>query len=276
MRTPALEIIHAATRLMPVPLVPQIRLHLAGEPIEVWEHTERALGDTEQPPPFWAFAWPGGQALARYLLDHPAAVRGLRVLDLASGSGLVAIAAARAGAAEVSANDVDPLAVAAIAVNAAANGVTVAGRCDDLLGDDLLGEDLVAGDPLARDPGEGDLVRGDLVGDTPRGGGDGGRWPAADVVLVADAFYEKDLAVRVMTFAERARRHGARVLLADPGRAYLPRARLTALASYEVPGVGALEDADSKRTTIWVPSWQAGLAGSPGSDQVPGMTATGE
>ncbi len=229
MRTPALEIIQAATRLMPVPLVPQIRLHLAGEPIEVWEHTERALGDTEQPPPFWAFAWPGGQALARYLLDHPAAVRGLRVLDLASGSGLVAIAAGRAGAAEVTANDVDPLAVAAIAVNAAANGVTVTGRCDDLLGGDLPG---------------------------------GGRWPAADVVLVADAFYEQDLAVRVMTFAERARDHGARVLLADPGRAYLPRARLTALASYEVPGVGALEDTDSKRTTIWVPSWQVGLAGS--------------
>jgi predicted nicotinamide N-methyase len=259
MRTPALEIIQAATRLMPVPLVPQIRLHLAGEPIEVWEHTERALGDTEQPPPFWAFAWPGGQALARYLLDHPAAVRGLRVLDLASGSGLVAIAAARAGAAQVTANDVDPLAVVAIAVNAAANGVTVAGRSDDLLSGDLLGKDLVAGDP----------VGGDLVGDSPLGG-DGGRWPAADVVLVADAFYEKDLAVRVMAFVERARGHGARVLLADPGRAYLPRAGLTALASYEVPGVGALEDADSKRTTIWVPSWQVGTAGSPDSGQVQG------
>jgi predicted nicotinamide N-methyase len=241
MDTPALEIIRAATQLTPVPLVPQIRLHLAGEPIEVWEHTERALGDTEQPPPFWAFAWPGGQALARYLLDHPAAVRGLRVLDLASGSGLVAIAAALAGAAEVIANDVDPLAMAAIAVNAAANDVTVVGRCGDLLGDEPPGGDRPAGGLL---------------------GGDVDRWPGADVVLVADAFYEKDLAARVMSFAERARDHGARLLLADPGRAYLPSPRLTALASYDVPGVGALEDADSKRATIWVPSW-------PGGGQVP-------
>jgi predicted nicotinamide N-methyase len=223
MKRPALDIIRAATRLAPVPLVPQIRLHLATEPIEVWEHTERAMGDTEQPPPFWAFAWPGGQALARFLLDRADVVRGLRVLDLASGSGLVAIAAALAGAAEVTASDVDPLAVAAIGVNAAANGVTVAGRCDDLLG-----------------------------------GGDVGRWPAADVVLVADAFYEKVLAARVMAFAGRARGHGARVLLADPGRAYLPRTGLSALASYDVPGVGALEDADRKRTTIWEPAAAAG------------------
>jgi predicted nicotinamide N-methyase len=222
MNLPALDIIQAATRLAPVPLVPRIRLHLAAEPIEVWEHTERALGDTEQPPPFWAFAWPGGQALARYLLDRPDAVRGLRVLDLASGSGLVAIAAALAGAAEVTASDVDPLAVAAVGVNAAANGVTVAGRCDDLLS---------AG---------------------------AGRWPAADVVLVADAFYERELAARVMAFAGRARGHGTRVLLADPGRAYLPRSGLTALASYDVPGVGALEDADRKRTTIWEPTTPAG------------------
>jgi predicted nicotinamide N-methyase len=228
MKRPALDIIQAATRLAPVPLVPQIRLHLATEPIEVWEHTERVLGDTEQPPPFWAFAWPGGQALARYLLDRADAVRGLRVLDLASGSGLVAIAAALAGAAEVTASDVDPLAVAAIGVNAAANGVTVAGRCDDLLGGDGASDD------------------------------GGGRWPAADVVLVADAFYEKDLAARVMAFAGRARGHGARVLLADPGRAYLPRTGLSALASYDVPGVGALEDADRKRTTIWEPAAAAG------------------
>lgn len=259
MDTPALEIIQAATRLTPVPLVPRIRLHLAGEPIEVWEHTERALGDTEQPPPFWAFAWPGGQALARYLLDHPAAVRGMRVLDLASGSGLVAIAAALAGAAEVIANDVDPLAMAAIAVNAAANGVTVVGRCGDLLGDDLPDGDL---------PGGG-LTGGGLAGGGPLGG-DVDRWPGADVVLVADAFYEKDLALRVMSFAERARDHGARLLLADPGRAYLPRPRLTALASYDVPGVGALEDADSKRATIWVPSWQAGPAGSPDGERARG------
>jgi predicted nicotinamide N-methyase len=219
MNASATGIIRSTTRLAPVPLAPQIRLHLAGEPIGVWEHTERALGQTGQPPPFWAFAWAGGQALARYLLDNPAAVRGRRVLDIASGSGLVAIAAALAGAAAVTACDIDPLAVAAIGLNAAANGVHVAGCGDDLLAS-------------------------------------GGGWPDAEVVLIADAFYEKDLAERVMGFAERASARGAAVLLADPGRAYLPAARLRALASYDVPGVGALEDSDHKRTTIWVPGWQ--------------------
>jgi predicted nicotinamide N-methyase len=200
---------------MPVPLVPEIRLHLAAEPIGLWQRTERDLGRTGLPPPFWAFAWAGGQALARYLLDHPGVVAGRRVIDLASGSGLVAIAAARAGAAAVTAYDVDPLAVAAIAVNAAVNDVSVTGVCEDILR-----------------PG------------APPG-------PEAGVVLVADAFYQRELAASVLSFLDGARTRGAAVLAADLGRAYLPRARLTALRAYDVPGLAAVEDQDVRTTTIW-------------------------
>jgi predicted nicotinamide N-methyase len=209
------EIIRAGTRLGPVALVPEIRLRQASEPISLWQRTERAAGRTGLEPPFWAFAWAGGQALARYLLDHPQAVRGRRVIDIASGSGLVAIAAGKAGAAAVTAYDIDPLAVAAVGVNAAANGVTVLAVCADILDDNAQ--------------------------------------PAAgtDVVLVADAFYQRDLAARVMRFAGRARARGAAVLAGDFGRAYLPRTRLTPLASYDVPVLRALEDSDIKRTTIW-------------------------
>jgi predicted nicotinamide N-methyase len=195
--------------------VPEIRLHLAAEPISLWQRTERELGLTGLPPPYWAFAWPGGQALGRYLLDHPRAVAGRRVIDLASGSGLVAIAAARAGAAAVTAYEVDPLAVAAIAVNAAANAVTVTVACEDIL----------------------------------KPGGPPG--PPADLVLVADAFYQRELAAGVMSFLDTARSGGADVLAADVGRAYLPRARLTALAAYDVPGLAAVEDRDVRTTTIW-------------------------
>ncbi len=200
---------------MPVPLVPEIRLHLAAEPIGLWQRTERDLGRTGLPPPYWAFAWAGGQALARYLLDHPGVVAGRRVIDLASGSGLVAIAAARAGAAAVTAYDVDPLAVAAIAVNAAVNDVSVTGVCEDILR-----------------PG------------APPG-------PEAGVVLVADAFYQRELAASVLSFLDGARTRGAAVLAADLGRAYLPRARLTALRAYDVPGLAAVEDQDVRTTTIW-------------------------
>jgi predicted nicotinamide N-methyase len=200
---------------MPVPLVPEIRLHLAAEPIGLWQRTERDLGRTGLPPPYWAFAWAGGQALARYLLDHPGVVAGRRVIDLASGSGLVAIAAARAGAAAVTAYDVDPLAVAAIAVNAAVNDVSVTGVCEDIL-------------RPAAPPG-----------------------PEAGVVLVADAFYQRELAASVLSFLDGARTRGAAVLAADLGRAYLPRARLTALRAYDVPGLAAVEDQDVRTTTIW-------------------------
>jgi predicted nicotinamide N-methyase len=214
-RPTAPEIIAAATRIESAPLVPEIRLHLASDPISLWQRTEVTLGRTGLDPPFWGFAWAGGQALARYLLDHPETVRGRRSVDMASGSGLVAIAAAMAGAAAVTAYDVDPLAVAAIGMNAAVAGVTVLAVCADVLDCDEL----------------------------PSAG--------TDLVLVADAFYDRDLAGRVLGFLERGRACGALVLAGDFGRAYLPRDRLTPLAAYDVPGQRVLEDRDVKRTTVW-------------------------
>jgi predicted nicotinamide N-methyase len=212
---PTPEIIRTGTRLRPVPLVPEIRLHQASDPIRLWERTELAAGRTGLDPPFWAFAWAGGQALARYLLDHPETVRGRRAIDIASGSGLVAIAAARAGAAAVTAYDIDPLAISAIEANAAANGVAVQAVCADILGQDGLPS------------------------------------PGTDLVLVADAFYERDLAGQVMRFLERGQASGTAILVGDLGRAHLPRTRLVPLAAYDVPGLHALEDSDVKRTTIW-------------------------
>jgi predicted nicotinamide N-methyase len=209
------EIIGTDTRLGPVPLVPEIRLYQAGDPISLWQRTEAAVGQTGLEPPFWAFAWAGGQALARYLLDHPETARGRRVIDMASGSGLVAIAAAKAGAAAVTAYDIDPLAAEAIRVNSAANGVTVLAICADVLGRDDI--------PV----------------------------PGDDLVLVADAFYERDLAVQALRFLERAHTGGAEILAGDFGRAYLPRDRLRPLASYDGPAQRMLEGTDIKRTTIW-------------------------
>jgi predicted nicotinamide N-methyase len=208
----ALEIIRSGTELRPVPLVPEIQLYQASEPIELWQRTEQATGRTGLDPPFWAFAWAGGRALARYLLDHPEAVRGTHAIDVASGSGLVAIAAVKAGAADVTAYDIDPLAATAIAINAEANGITVPVVCADVL-------------------------------EAPA--------PGSDLVLVADAFYEKELAGRILRFAERNHARGAAVLVGDLGRTYLPRARLAPLASYNVPGLFAMEGCDIKRTTVW-------------------------
>ena len=209
------QIMRTGTQLRPVPLVPEIRLHQAEDPVGLWQRIETASGRTGLDPPFWAFAWAGGQALARYLLDHPEAVRGRHAIDVATGSGLVAIAAAMAGAAAVTAYDIDPLAAAAIGVNANANAVTVQSVCADVLDDDRFPD------------------------------------PGIEVVLVADAFYQRDLAIKVMRFIERAHARGAAVLAGDFGRAYLPRDRLTPLASYDVPGLSVLEDSDIKSTTIW-------------------------
>jgi predicted nicotinamide N-methyase len=211
----ALEIIRSGTELRPVPLVPEIQLYQASEPIELWQRTEQTTGRTGLDPPFWAFAWAGGRALARYLLDHPEAVSGKHAIDVASGSGLVAIAAVKAGAADTTAYDIDPLAAAAITVNAEVNGVTVP------------------------------VVRADVLE------AEGPPAPGVDLVLVADAFYEKELAGRILRFAERNRTHGAAVLVGDLGRTYLPRARLAPLASYDVPGLFAMEGCDIKRTTVW-------------------------
>jgi predicted nicotinamide N-methyase len=207
--------VRANTRLVAPAQVPELRLHIAGEAFGLWTRTEELLGRTGLPPPFWAFAWAGGQALARYLLDHPDLVAGRSVFDLASGSGLVAIAAAFAGAAAVTASEVDQLAAAAIALNAEANDVVVS---------------------CAR----GDALDGDGAG--------------AEVVLAGDVFYERPMADRVLPFLERARARGATVLIGDPGRTYLPRTRFEALATYEVPVPRAIEGADVKQTTVWQPA----------------------
>jgi predicted nicotinamide N-methyase len=200
----------ANTRPAPVPLAPEVTLHQADEAIELWERTETDAG-VQQPPPFWAFAWAGGQALARYVLDHPELLHGRRVLDLAAGSGLVAIAAMRAGAAEVTAVEIDPLAIAAIEVNAAANGVAVTALLADVLEQE----------------------------------------PDADVVLAGDVFYSREMTRRMLGYLRRAAAKGATVLVGDPGRAYLPREHLTLLAGYDVPVPQTLEDAEVKRTTVW-------------------------
>jgi predicted nicotinamide N-methyase len=206
------DFLRAQTVLRPVPYVPEVRLHQADDAIAVWQATEEVAAGEQLPPPFWAFAWAGGQAIARYILDHPKTVAGRSVFDLASGSGLVAIAAALAGAAPVVANEIDPYAMAAVAVNADANGVTVAGVPGDRLDADAYG---------------------------------------AEVVLAGDVFYRKPMAERVLPFLERARTHGALVLVGDPGRAYLPRRGFTRVAEYEVPVAAGLEDAAVKRTTVW-------------------------
>jgi predicted nicotinamide N-methyase len=203
--------IQAHTRLLPVPHAPEIRLHLADEATELWRKTEEELGEIGLPPPFWAFAWAGGQALARYLIDHPGLVAGKRVLDFASGSGLVAIAAAKAGAALVEARDIDAFAIAAIALNAAANGVIVAARCTDVV-------------------------------DTDDG------W---DAVFAGDICYERDMATRASAWLARLNARGATVLIGDPGRSYLPRETLKALATYQVPVTRSLEDSDIKTTRVW-------------------------
>ena len=208
----ARRVIAATTRLATVPYVPEIRLQQADDPFTVWEQLEQEAGQPNLPPPFWAFPWAGGQALARHLLDHPALVTGMRVLDVASGSGLVAIAAARSGARSVAAADVDEIAVRAISVNAAANGVRVTPVLADLLD----------------------------------GNGNG-----AAVVLCADAFYEQDLAGRILAFLVRARAAGARVLVGDPGRAFLRTAGFTPVASYEIPVTIALEGVTAKKAAVF-------------------------
>ena len=195
----------------PVPFVPEVRAHLAPEPAGLWDRTAGEYRSAE-PPPFWAFAWPGGQGLARYLLDRPEVVAGRRVLDLATGSGLVAIAAALAGAARVRAVDVDPVATTAVTLNAAANGVAV----------DVSAVDILDGD----------------AGD-------------AEVVLAGDAFYSAPMARRVLAFLRRARQGGAVVLVGDPDREFLARRLFTAVAGYDVPTRPVLEDVTVRRTTIW-------------------------
>ncbi|WP_378953009.1 class I SAM-dependent methyltransferase [Mesorhizobium sp. ANAO-SY3R2] len=196
---------------MQPPHVPEIALRLADEAHDLWHRTEEELAEIGLPPPFWAFAWAGGQGLARYVLDHAETVSGKRVLDFASGSGLVAIAAMQAGAKEVVGADIDPFCEAAIRLNAEANKMAVS-----FTGTDLVGHD--------------------------------GGW---NVVLAGDVFYEKPFADRLVPWFSALRQRGAEILVGDPGRAYLPKDRLEKLATYEVPVTRALEDAEVKRTTVW-------------------------
>lgn len=211
MNTDPESFIRANTSLMAPPHVPEIRLRLANEVHDLWLKTEEDLEEIGLPPPFWAFAWAGGQGLARYILDHPEEVRGKRVLDFASGSGLVAIAAKLAGASEVIAADIDPWAGTAVGLNAAENGVEIG-----FTGDDLIGKPV-----------------------------------EADIVLAGDVFYDRDFAGALTEWFGGLTAGGTRVLVGDPGRSYRPTERLEPLATYEVPVTRVLEDSEVKNTTVW-------------------------
>jgi predicted nicotinamide N-methyase len=203
--------IRANTELLRPPLVPEIVLHLATEIVPIWRKTEEELAAEGIPPPFWAFAWAGGQALARWVLDNPDTVRGKRVLDFATGSGLSAIAAMKAGATDVVANEIDAFAIAAATLNATANDVRIACAHEDLIG---------------RDDG----------------------W---DAVLAGDVCYEREMSARVFDWLKALARRGALVLVGDPGRNYLPRESMKELAVYDVQTTRELEDREVRRTKVW-------------------------
>ncbi|HJW40286.1 MAG TPA: methyltransferase [Rhizomicrobium sp.] len=203
--------IRANTALVAPPLVPEIKLHLATEVVPLWQLTEEELAAQGVPPPYWAFAWAGGQALARYVLDHPDLVRGKRVLDFGSGSGLVAIAAAKAGAERVTAADIDGFANAAIRLNAAANSAIVSATTDDLIGSD-------------------------------------GNWRT---ILVGDMCYERPLAERLLAWLTDRAAQGATVLLGDPGRSYFPKSGVERLDTFRVQTTRDLEDREIRETSVY-------------------------
>jgi predicted nicotinamide N-methyase len=196
---------------MAPPLVPEIRLHLATEVVPLWRKTEEELEAEGIPPPYWAFAWAGGQALARYLLDNPAEVAGRSVLDFGSGSGLVAIAAMRAGAADMLASDIDRFARAAIALNADANSVALTTTTEDVIGT-------------------------------------AGNW---DVILLGDMCYERPLAERLVAWLSECAGKDVRVLLGDPGRSYFPKSGVHKLATYCVQTTRELEDREIRETSVY-------------------------
>ena len=204
--------IQANAKLLTVPLVPEICLYLAEESMPIWQKTEEELGQMNVPPPYWAFAWAGGQALARYLLDSPAVVVGRRVLDLGAGSGLTSVAAMKAGAASTLAADIDRYALVAIALNAEANGGGI----------ETTDADLLTAAPAA-----------------------------FGAVLVGDMFYERALAERALAFIELARDGGAEILVGDPRRSYFPKERFRQVAEYSVPVTRDLEDMEIKHTAVW-------------------------
>lgn len=206
------DFIRANTAVMAPRHVPEIALHLADEAHDLWHRTEEELAEIGLEPPFWAFAWAGGQGLARYLLDNPDSVRGRHVLDFATGSGLVGIAAAKAGAQSVTACDIDPFCEPAVALNAEVNDVAVAFDRRDLIGEPLY----------------------DI-----------------EVLLAGDVFFDREMSAKLTPWFETLAANGADILIGDPGRAYLPQERLTLLAAYEVPVTRALEDAEVKKTSVW-------------------------
>jgi predicted nicotinamide N-methyase len=200
------------TVLRPVPGLEQVSLHLADEVLPLWRAVQVETNDPDATLPYWAFAWAGGLAIGRYLLEHPEVVAGRRVFDLASGSGLCAIVAKRAGAAVAIGADIDPLAAAAIELNARANRQRVA------------------------------VLRRDVLDDEP---------PEADVILAGDCWYEEGLAARVLPWLRRASDRGIDVLVGDPGRRYLPVEKLVELASYEVRTTTELEDLERKQGHVF-------------------------
>lgn len=210
-RTATADFILANTELLRPPHVPEVRLHLASEINDLWYKTEEELGEIGLPPPFWAFAWAGGQGLARFVLDHPETVRGRRIVDFACGSGLVGIAAALSGALAVHGIDTDPVSGTAATLNAHENGVTITFRSDDIVG----------------------------------------RTIACDTILAGDVFYDRRLAERLLPWFCQLSQAGIEILVGDPGRAYLPRAHLRELAVYRVPTTRELEDCEVKRTAVW-------------------------
>lgn len=199
------------TEVMAPPHVPELRLHLACEVHDLWLKTEEDLAEIGLPPPFWAFAWAGGQGLARHILDHPDLVAGKRVVDFATGSGLVAIASAKAGAKEVLAVDIDRFVEAALRLNAAVNGVEISFSTEDIIGQTVQ----------------------------------------ADVLLAGDVFYDKSFADRLIPWFADLTSQGVAVIVGDPGRAYLPKQHLKSLGTYQVPVTRVLEDSDVKKTTVW-------------------------
>jgi predicted nicotinamide N-methyase len=205
------EFVERNTRLNRAPLVPELRLRLADEAIELWELTESEFEEKGLAPPYWAFAWAGGQALARYVLDNRALVSGRTVLDLAAGSGIAGIAAARAGALSVLCTDIDPFATAACALNGVLNHVAIHTTTDDLIGSDLV----------------------------------------PDVVLAGDVCYEEPMSRRVLAWLRSRAAQGALVLIGDPGRTYFPKSGLLRLAEYEVVVTRALEDREMHRTGVY-------------------------
>ena len=206
------DVVLSRTRLQRPPVVPELELHLADDMDEAWASLQRELDDGTLPPPFWAFAWLGGQAVARHVLDHPELVAGRSVLDLATGSGLCGLAAVLAGAASVHAVDVDPYAVEAARTNAAHNGIRLEVSCADLLDEEP---------------------------------------PAVDVVLAGDVFYDAKMSERVQPWLLAARAAGSTVVVGDPGRHYLPRALVRELGAYDVPTTRDLEGVEVKRVVVY-------------------------